>query len=149
MRHEDYMKEAIKEAEISVREGNGPFAVVVVGPKGKVVWKDHDRQNELCDPTAHGEMNAIRFLCKKFKSLSLKGFSFYTTSEPCPTCLTGMIKAQVANSYYGAPTQKTASLPLSAKKLASYSKKHPINVIGGVLKKECIDQRESLLSGQS
>lgn len=73
--------------------------------------KDHDRQNEQTDPTAYGEMNAIRYLCPKLGTKSLKGYRFYTTSEPCPTCLTAMIKARVSYTYYGAKTEPTASLP--------------------------------------
>ena len=146
MKPEEYMRLAMEEAEVSVKEGNGPFAVVVVNPDGKVIWKDHDRQKELTDPTAHGEINAIRYLCKKLKTMSLRGYSFYTTSEPCPTCLTGMIKAQVSTSYFGAKTEPTASLPLSAEMIASYAKKYPIKVIGGVLADECLAQRNRLFS---
>ncbi len=146
MKPEDYMKLAIEEAELSVKEGNGPFAVVVVNPQGELVWKDHDRQKELTDPTAHGEINAIRYLCKKLDTMSLRGYIFYTTSEPCPTCLTGMIKAQVSTSYFGAKTESTASLPLPAEMIASYAKKYPIKVIGGILEKECLSQRKRLLS---
>lgn len=62
---EEYMRLAIEEAELSVKEGNGPFAVVVIDQSGNVIWRDHDRQKELTDPTAHGEINAIRYLYKK------------------------------------------------------------------------------------
>lgn len=142
---EALMRLAMEEAERSVQEGNGPFAVVVVSPEGSVVWKDHDRQKELSDPTAHGEVNAIRHLCKQLGTLSLKGYTFVTTSEPCPTCLTAMIKAQVSKNYYGAKTEATASLPLSAEYLASFAKKYPIEVTGGILADECLAQRERLL----
>lgn len=118
MTHEDYMKLALEEAKKAVEEGNAPFSVVVVDSDGKVVWKDHDRVNERTDPTAHGEINAIRSLCPKLGTLSLKGYTFYTTSEPCPTCLTDCIKAQVSNLYFGAETEPTASLPIKAEELA-------------------------------
>jgi tRNA(adenine34) deaminase len=143
---EELMRLAIAEAELSVQEGNGPFAVIVVNPSGDVVWKDHDRQKELSDPTAHGEINAIRHLCASLKALSLKGYTFVTTSEPCPTCLTAMIKAQVSVCYYGAKTESTASLPLSAEVIASYAKKYPIKVVGGILADECLTQRVKLLA---
>lgn len=146
MTHEEYMKVAIEEAERSVQAGQGPFAAIVVDPDGNIVWKDHDRQKELTDPTAHGEINAIRALCKKLNTLSLQEYTFYTTSEPCPTCLTGMIKARVSKNYYGAKTESTASLPISAEELASRAKKYPIEVFGGILAKECLEQRERLLA---
>lgn len=145
MTHEDFIKLALLEAEKAVDEGNAPFGVIVVDTEGKVVWKDHDRVNEQIDPTAHGEINAIRALCHQLGTRSLKGYTFYITSEPCPTCLTGCIKAQVSNIYYGAETESTASLPLKAVELAKLSKKYPIQVQGGILAKECKEQRERLM----
>jgi tRNA(adenine34) deaminase len=144
MNHEEIMRLALEEAEVAVRDGNAPFAVVVLDPQNNIVYKDHDRVKELIDPTAHGEINAIRHLCKELNTLSLKGYTFYTTSEPCPTCLTGMIKAQVSTNYYGAKTESDASLPLSAETLAAQSKKYPIKVVGGVLAEECLNQRNRL-----
>lgn len=141
LEHTSYMELALMEADIAVQEGNAPFGVVVVDPKGNIVWKDHDRVKERMDPTAHGEINAIRALCKKFKTLSLEGLSFYTTSEPCPTCISAMIKAKVSYSYFGCKTEPTASLPISASELAKHSKKHSIKVTGGILERECLTQR--------
>jgi len=145
MTHEEYMKLALNEAKKAVKEGNAPFGVVAVDPDGEIAWKDHDRVKERIDPTAHGEINAIRSLCQKLKSLSLKGYAIYTTSEPCPTCLTACIKAQVSIVYYGAETESSASLPIKATELAKLSKKYPIQVKGGILAKECKAQRERFL----
>lgn len=142
--HEEMMRLAMEEAEVAVREGNAPFAVVAV-KDGAVVWKDHDKVKVLMDPTAHGEINAIRALCKKLNTLSLIGYTFYTTSEPCPTCLSGMIKAKVSASMYGAKTESTASLPISAEYLAGYAKKDSILVRGGILAEECLMQRNKHL----
>jgi len=138
------MRLAIEEAQKAVDKGNAPFGVVVVDSGNKVVWKDHDRVNERTDPTAHGEINAIRSLCHKIKSLSLCNYTFYTTSEPCPTCLTGCIKAQVSKIYFGAETESTASVPIKAVELAKHAKKYPIQIQEGILAKECKEQRETL-----
>lgn len=142
MNHEDYMREAMKEADIAVSEGSAPFGVVVIdNNSGEIICREHDRVKECWDPTAHGEINSIRKLCKELKTLSLSNATFYTTSEPCPTCLTGMIKVKVPKSFYGAETEATASLPLKAKDLAKHSKKYPIEVVGGLLASECLLQR--------
>lgn len=146
MNHEDYIRFAMEQVELAVKEGQEPFGVVVVDPLDQVVWKDHDRQKEFTDPTAHGEINAIRALCKKFNSLSLKNYRFYTTSEPCPTCMTAMIKAQISFCGYGAKTEVTASLPIPAETIVTYSKKYPIKVMGGILEQECLAQRNRLLT---
>jgi tRNA(adenine34) deaminase len=145
MTHENYMELALEEAELAVRDGNAPFAVIVVDKSGNVICKDHDRVKETMDPTAHGEVNAIRALCKSLNTLNLREFTFYTTSEPCPTCLSAMIKAKVALNYYGAKTEATASLPMPAEELAKYAIKNPITVIGGILADECLAQRQKYL----
>lgn len=146
MQHEEIMRLALDEAELAVRQGNAPFACVVLDHDGHVVIKDHDRVKELTDPTAHGEVNAIRALCKQLNTLSLKDYIFYTTSEPCPTCMTAMIKAKVPTVYYGAKTEETASLPIPAEFIASKSLKYPISVVGGILAEEALEQRQRLLS---
>ncbi len=145
MPHEDLMRVAMEEADIAVNEGNFPCGVVVVDEHGNVVARDHDRVKEQMDPTAHGEINAIRSLCKAMQTTKLPNMTFYTTSEPCPTCLSAMIKARVGMAYYGAKTEEDASLPISAEWLASQSKKFPIEVHGGILADECLAQRESFL----
>ncbi len=137
---EDYMRLALEEAFNAVKDGNAPFGVIVVNNKDQVVAKDHDRVKEFMDPTAHGEINAIRKLCKELGTLSLNNMTFYTTSEPCPTCFSACIKAKVKAVYYGADIEPSASLPIKAKELAAKSK-YPIEVIGGILAKECLEQR--------
>jgi tRNA(Arg) A34 adenosine deaminase TadA len=143
MNDEDYMRLAMAEAEKAAGDGNAPFGVVVVDNTGTVVATDHDRVRELTDPTAHGEINAIRNLCKKLGTLDLGDYIFYTTAEPCPTCLSACIKARVRKLFYGAVTEPTASLPIKAEFLAKFSK-NPIELIGGILAAECLEQRKNL-----
>jgi len=146
MKPEEIMKIALAEAEKAVHEGNAPFACIVTDQEGIVVLKEHDRVNEYMDPTAHGEVNAMRILCKKLNALSLRDYTFHTTSEPCPGCMASMIKAKVAQVYYGAKTESTASLPIAAESIAEQAKKYPITVTGGILADECLEQRTRLLA---
>jgi len=146
MTHEDYMQLSIQQAQKWFDTWNAPFWVVVVNESWILVREDHDRVKEMCDPTAHWEINAIRALCKKIWKTKLNWYSFYTTSEPCPTCLSACIKAQVTHIYYWANTEKTASLPIKAKELAKYSQKHPIKITWWILGKECLNQRKRLLN---
>ncbi len=139
------MKIAMQEAELAAEQGNAPFGCVVIDANGIVVLKEHDRVKENTDPTAHGEVNAIRTLCKKLHTLSLREYIFYTTSEPCTTCMSSMIKARVAKVVYGAKTGQNASLQIPAEEIAERSQKHPIEVVGGVLADECLAQRNRLL----
>jgi tRNA(adenine34) deaminase len=60
------------------------------------------------DPSSHAEVRAIRLATKKLKSLSLSGYTLYTTCEPCPMCMSTALWAGLDRVVYGA-TIKDAS----------------------------------------
>ena len=52
------------------------------------------------DPTAHGEIVAIRNACKILNNFDLKGCDLYTSCEPCPMCLSAIYWARIDKVYY-------------------------------------------------
>ncbi len=54
------------------------------------------------DPTAHAELRAIRLSTRRLRTLSLAGFTLYTTCEPCPMCMSAALWAGVDRVVYGA-----------------------------------------------
>lgn len=91
-----------KAAEIA-REGissgsGGPFGCVIV-KDGNVVACTHNTVVRDNDPTAHGEVNAIRQACRNLGTFNLEGCDLYTTSEPCPMCLGAIMWARIGNVY--------------------------------------------------
>lgn len=106
----DYMREARQEAYdgIGKRHG-GPFGAVVVRD-GKIVGRGHNRVLQKKDPTCHGEMEAIRDACKNLGSHDLSGCEIYTTAEPCPMCLGGILWANIQKVYYGCNREDTDAI---------------------------------------
>ena len=96
----DFMREAIKLANESVRRGGGPFGAVVV-KDGKVIAGSSNRVTLELDPTAHAEVNAIREACRRLGTFDLKGCTIYTSCEPCPMCLGAIYWAHIDRIYYG------------------------------------------------
>jgi tRNA(Arg) A34 adenosine deaminase TadA len=60
------------------------------------------------DPSAHGEIHAIRLGCAKLKSASLRGYTLYTTCEPCPMCMACALWAGLDRVVYGATISDAA-----------------------------------------
>ena len=54
------------------------------------------------DPSSHAEVRAIRLACKKLKGFSLKGYTLYTTCEPCPMCMADALWSSLDRVVYGA-----------------------------------------------
>jgi tRNA(Arg) A34 adenosine deaminase TadA len=87
--------------------GGGPFAAVVVRG-GKIVGEGVNTVTAGNDPTAHGEVNAIRAACKALSTFSLAGCELYTSCQPCPMCLAACYWARLDAIFYGASAADAA-----------------------------------------
>ena len=100
------MKRAIELSIESVSGGGGPFGCVIVKDE-KIVSEGSNKVTSNNDPTAHGEIVAIREACKKINNFSLNGYELYSSCEPCPMCLSAIYWARINKLYY-ANTRKDA-----------------------------------------
>lgn len=101
MEHHDFMLMAIEEARAGIVQGHGgPFGSVIV-KDGEVVSTGHNMVLKNNDPTAHGEMMAIRNAGKALGTFDLSGCTLYTTGEPCHMCLCAIMWANIEKVYYG------------------------------------------------
>ena len=96
----EMMREAIRLANESVKNGGGPFGAVVV-KDGEIVAGSANSVTVDNDPTAHAEVNAIRKACRKLGTFDLTGCTIYTSCEPCPMCLGAIYWAHIERIYYG------------------------------------------------
>ena len=95
----EFMKRAIELSIKSVNNGGGPFGSIIV--KGdKIIAEGSNKVTSNNDPTAHGEIVAIREACKKLNNFSLNGCELYSTCEPCPMCLSAIYWARIDKIYY-------------------------------------------------
>jgi tRNA(Arg) A34 adenosine deaminase TadA len=102
------MLRAIQLACENVRAGaGGPFAAVIV-KDGVVVGEAANSVTATNDPTAHGEVNAIRKACAALGTFSLEGCEMYTSCEPCPMCLAAVYWARIDAVYYGSGCEDAA-----------------------------------------
>ena len=93
------MKRAIELSIESVNKGGGPFGCVIVKDE-KIVSEGSNKVTSSKDPTAHGEIVAIREACKKINNFSLSGFELYSSCEPCPMCLSAIYWARIDKVYF-------------------------------------------------
>ena len=94
---ERFMRIALDEA----REGDSPFGTVIVRD-GQVLARGHNLRRTKDDPTAHGEMVAIRSCLADHGSASLQGSTLYTTGEPCVMCVGAILWCRVARLVFAA-----------------------------------------------
>ena len=102
----EFMKRAIELSIESVNSGGGPFGSIIV-KDNNIVAEGSNKVTLTNDPTAHGEIVAIREACKKLNNFSLNDCELYSTCEPCPMCLSAIYWARIDKIYY-ANTRKDA-----------------------------------------
>ncbi|RYH11739.1 nucleoside deaminase [Tropicimonas sp. IMCC6043] len=105
-----HMEEALEEARAAAARGEVPVGAVLVDPAGRVVARDGNRTRELCDPTAHAEVQVIRAACRAAGSERLPGHTLYVTLEPCPACAMVISAARIARLCYGAADPKSGGV---------------------------------------
>ena len=104
-----FMREAIRLADESVKNGGGPFGAVIV-KDGEIVAKSSNSVTIDNDPTAHAEVNTIRQACRKLGTFDLSDCVIYTSCEPCPMCLGAIYWAHISCIYYGNTKKDAAAI---------------------------------------
>jgi guanine deaminase len=97
----EFLRRAIELAteNVTSRRG-GPFGAVIVRD-GRIIGEGANSVTATNDPTAHGEVNAIRAACKALGTFTLAGCQLYTSCEPCPMCLAAAYWARLDAIFYG------------------------------------------------
>lgn len=96
-----YIQEAIDCAKNGMNNNEGgPFGAVVVDKMGRIIGYGNNKVLINNDPTVHAEVVAIRDACRTINNYNLEGCKIYSTSEPCPMCLSAIIWSNIKEIYY-------------------------------------------------
>lgn len=105
------LEKAIKEARITMNKNiGGPFGALITDKDNNIIAVASNTVLESNDPTAHAEVNTIRRACSILKTNDLNGYKLYTTSYPCPMCISAIIWSNIKEVYYGASVEAAAKI---------------------------------------
>ena len=105
MTDEQYMQEALREAQAAAAAREVPIGGVVVCG-GRIIARAHNLTERLTDVTAHAEMQLIGMAAEYLGGKYLNDCTLYVTVEPCPMCAAALAWAQLGRLVYGAPDPK-------------------------------------------
>ncbi|KOC20319.1 CMP deaminase [Comamonas testosteroni] len=133
---EKYLLESIRLAMGNVKgreSATWPFGAVLVRD-GKILARAVNQVDDLCDPTAHAEMQALRIAAKAQGSTDLSGSVMYASGYPCSMCHTAMLLAGVKQVYFAYSNEDGEPYDLSAargyEELARPAGRRELAVIG-------------------
>lgn len=128
---QSFMAAALEEARAAAGRGEVPVGAVIV-KDGAILARAGNRTRELCDPTAHAEVLAIRAACGILGSERLPGYDLYVTLEPCVICAGAIAAARIGRLYFGALDVKSGGVMVGARVFSHAQCHHVPEVYDGI-----------------
>ena len=98
---EDFMREALRAAELALQKGEVPVGAVAVR-EGQIIARAHNEREHSLVPTAHAEVLALRRAAQALGTRRLTDVTLYVTLEPCAMCSGAIVAARLGGLVYGA-----------------------------------------------
>jgi len=105
---ESFMAEVIRFTMKSMKTTTPvPFGALIVDSRtGEPLMRALNAVAAENDPSSHAELRTVRKACKKLakegKGRSLKGYTLYSTCEPCAMCMANILWSGLDRVVYGA-----------------------------------------------
>ena len=130
------MKEALKEAAKAYSIYEVPVGAIVVH-KDKIIGRGYNKRESLKDPTAHGEIIAIKEASQHLNAWRLMDCTLYVTLEPCAMCAGAIVNSRIDRLVIGARDPKRGCCG-TVEDLTNHPQfNHKSQVEFGVLGDEC------------
>jgi len=105
MTDDDFMRQALAEAEKALAAEEIPIGAVVVFEQ-QIIGRGHNQTEQLRDVTAHAEMLALTAATNYLGNKYLADCTLYVTVEPCVMCAGASYWAQLKAVVFGADEPK-------------------------------------------
>ena len=128
--------------------GDVPVGAVLYDATGTELATGVNRREELADPTAHAEVEAIRQAVRVHgDGWRLSGGELVVTLEPCAMCAGALQAARVSSVVFGAFEPKTGACGSLIDVLRAPTAPFTPQVRGGVLEDECAGLLRNFFDG--
>jgi len=133
MTDEQYMQQALKEAQKAFDKDEVPVGALIV-LNNQVIARAHNQVEMLNDSTAHAEVLALTSAYGFLGSKYLPDATLYVTLEPCLMCSGALFWSKIGRIVYGAPDEKNGY----RRSCGHNNPFHPkTELTGGVLEAHC------------
>jgi len=94
--HEQYMREALKEAKAALANNEFPVGCVMVA-KNQIICRGHRKNssNKKCNEIDHAEIATLRNLLTNTPDFDCSTITVYSTMEPCLMCYSALLLSGV------------------------------------------------------
>ena len=133
MSDEQYMQQAIKEAQKAFDIDEVPVGAIVV-MNDSIIARAHNQVELLNDSTAHAEILALTTAYNSLGSKYLPDATLFVTLEPCLMCSGALYWSKIGRIVFGAYDDKNGYRKTTGVNNPFHSK---TIITGGILADEC------------
>lgn len=146
--YREAMEVALAEAQRAADSGDVPVGAVLLDSSGEIVAADHNRREELNDPTAHAEILVLSRRARDLGQWRLDGHTLVVTLEPCAMCAGATVLARVDRLVYGAADLKAGAAWSLFNIPQDRRLNHRVDIIDGIERERCAALLETYFSAR-
>ena len=147
--HERFMRLALAEARQALGRNEFPVGCVIVHNGTVVATGARQHTSGRVNELDHAELVALRALFDTYPDLDLHEVVVYSTMEPCLMCYATMVVNNIGTVVYGYEDVMGGGTGLVLPSLAPLYAGRRIEVVGGVLRRECLELFQRFFRGET
>ena len=142
------MQQALALANQAAIFDDVPVGALVVNDQGEIIGLGENLREKNNDPTAHAEIVAIKNAAQKIGNWRLDDLTMVVTLEPCAMCAGAIVQTRMKRLVFGAFDEKAGAVGSIWDVIRDARALTKIEVISGVLEKECAQVLTNFFKGK-
>jgi tRNA(adenine34) deaminase len=146
--YQNLMQQALTLANQAAAFDDVPVGALVVNDQGEIIGVGENLREKNNDPTAHAEIVAIKNAAQKIGNWRLDDLTMVVTLEPCAMCAGAIVQTRMKRLVFGAFDEKAGAVGSIWDVVRDTRALTKIEVISGVLEKECAQVLTNFFKGK-
>jgi len=146
--YQNLMQQALALANQAATFDDVPVGALVVNDQGEIIGVGENLREKNNDPTAHAEIVAIKNAAQKIGNWRLDNLTMVVTLEPCAMCAGAIVQTRIKRLVFGAFDEKAGAVGSIWDVVRDTRALTKIEVISGVLEKECAQVLTKFFKGK-
>lgn len=142
------MQQALALANQAATFDDVPVGSLIVNDQGEIIGVGENLREKNNDPTAHAEIVAIKNAAQKIGNWRLDDLTMVVTLEPCAMCAGAIVQTRMKRLVFGAFDEKAGAVGSVWDVVRDTRALTKIEVISGVLEKECAQVLTKFFKGK-
>ena len=148
MDYQNLMQQALAHANQAATFDDVPVGALVVNDQGEIIGVGENLREKNNDPTAHAEIVAIKNAAQKIGNWRLDDLTMVVTLEPCAMCAGAIVQTRMKRLVFGTFDEKAGAVGSVWDVVRDTRALTKIEVISGVLEKECAQVLTKFFKGK-